>query len=156
MICGRGFLQSPRRDRRIVVKQRDTHECLACIFESTPFKLHVTREQPRFRVDPPFWLKGNDLLGNLLRIVRFVGRDFDRAECEQRLRFARGIRRSLQILAKRVLRFVKFLQLGRSISQIEPEVGFYVCRIVGLAQSAQVFLGADKIFLVVTFHPEPL
>ena len=156
LIRNGGLLQRPRRDRRIVVKQRDTHECLSGIVEMAPLELHVTREQTRFSVDPTFGLQGHDLFRDLLRIIRFVRRDFHRAECEQRFRLARGIGRHLQI-------FGQTRSPIRQISAAWPQHLRDRTRSRALrlrdCRSFPVHSGTSRrriIFFVVILDPEPL
>ena len=58
LISGRGFLQRSRRDRRIVVKQRNAHECFARFFKIAAFELSIADEQTRLRTAARLWARG--------------------------------------------------------------------------------------------------
>ena len=98
LVSRRSLRQGPRRNRRIVVEQRHTHECFAGIIEIAPLNLNISREQARFRIHLPFRLQRHDLLRDFFRVIRLVHTYLGGAKREQNLCLACWIGRRLQIL----------------------------------------------------------
>ena len=68
------FVQCPRSDGRIVVKQSHALECPTRVIEIPTLQLDFAREQARFRVDTPLRLQRHDLFRDFLQPRRVYGR----------------------------------------------------------------------------------
>ena len=148
-------MQSPWRDRRVVIEQSHTHECLARFIKITALELDIARQETRLSVHLSLRLKHHDLLGDLLRVVRLMSGDLHLTKLQQHFGFSRRIGRDLQIFAERGLRFVELLLFGGSVAKIKPKIRFDR-GIVDLSKHAEIFLGGGIIFLVVIINSQPL
>src|SRR5207247_3794255 len=88
LISCRSLLQSPRRDRRVVIEQSDTHECLARFIKITALELDIARQETRLSVHLSLRLKHHDLLGDLLRVVWFMSSDLHLTKLRQTFAFS--------------------------------------------------------------------
>ena len=155
LIGERRFLQSARSNRRIVIKQGDTHESLARFVEMLALDLDVAGQQSRLRIHAPFRLEAHDFLGDLLRVIGFVRGNFRGPEREQGLRLRRRIGRHLEIFFVGGFRLGEILQLRFRVREIKPEIRLHVAEALALAENAEIFLRGRVILLVVILDSEP-
>src|SRR5438105_15840391 len=106
LISGRSLVQSPWRDRRVVIEQSHTHECLARFIKITALELDIARQETRLSVHLSLRLKHHDLLGDLLRVVWFMSGDLHLTKLQQHFGLSRRISPALQTSAERGRRFV--------------------------------------------------
>src|SRR5438067_449195 len=72
LIGERRFIQSARRDSRIIVQQSNASESLTGLVEISTLELYISAQKTCLRVHPPLRLQCHDFLRNLLRLIWFM------------------------------------------------------------------------------------
>jgi len=149
-------LQSARSNRGVVIKQGDTHESFACFLEMLALNLDVASQQSRFRIHPSLRLQTHDLLGDLLRVIGFVCRNFRGPKREQCFRLRGRVGRHLEVFFVGGFRLGKILQLRFRVCEIKPEIRLHVTEAFTLAEDGEIFLRGRVILLAVVLDSKPL